>query len=274
MKHLMFFLAVGVASFMHLQAQDKDDRAEMTPQMTEKWSPKPQKVDPGKLPCGGFNPPPSDAIVLFNGTDLSHWQEYTDRRGRISDDTVVFTSNSGDEAKWDIVDGILVVDKKEEDIRTKQLFDDFQLHIEWKIPEDITGEGQLRGNSGIFLQGIYELQILDVYENKTYVNGQAASIYKQTPPMVNAMRPPGEWNVYDIIYQAPTYWKNGAYKTKPTITVLHNGVLVHHNTKIHGTTSYIGLPKVVVHGKGPVGLQAHDDESEPISFRNIWIREL
>ena len=118
------------------------------------------------------------------------------------------------------------------------------------------------------------MQVLDSYKNETYVNGQAGSIYKQTPPRVNAMRPPGEWNTYDIIYTAPTFREDGTYRSRPLVTVLHNGVLIQNNTVILGTTPYIGLPQVILHGKGPLRLQAHGDESEPISYRNIWIREL
>ena len=138
----------------------------------------------------------------------------------------------------------------------------------------ITGESQLRGNSGVFLQGMYEVQILDNYQNETYVNGQAGSIYKQTPPLVNAMNKPGVWNTYDIIYTAPTFKKDGTYRTPPRVTILQNGVLLQNNTLIQGTTPYVGFPDVIEHGAGPIGLQDHGDESAPISFRNIWIREL
>ena len=158
--------------------------------------------------------------------------------------------------------------------QTKQKFDSFQLHIEWCVPENITGESQLRGNSGVFLQGLYEVQILDCYNNPTYVNGQTGSIYKQSIPLANAMRKPGEWNVYDIIYNAPTFKKDGSYRTHPTVTVIHNGVVLQNNTTILGTTEWIGFPQVKAHGAGPIILQSHGDPSEPISFRNIWIREL
>jgi len=241
-------------------AQDEFPQQEpMRPGMSEYWTPQPKIVAPGNTTSNAFISAPSDAIILFDGKDLSQWKS---------------ASRGGGEAKWIVHDGVFTVDKSTGDILTKQEFSDFQLHIEWRVPVDITGENQARGNSGVFLQDKYEIQILDNYENKTYVNGQAASVYKQTPPLVNAMRKPGEWNVYDIIYTAPTFTEDGKYRTYPTVTVIHNGVLVQNNTIILGTTEYIGFPKVIPHGKGPIRLQSHGDPSEPISFRNIWIREL
>ena len=133
---------------------------------------------------------------------------------------------------------------------------------------------QGRGNSGIFLQDMYEIQVLDCYNNETYVNGQTGSVYKQTPPLANAMRKPGEWNVYDIIYSAPIFKEDGTYRVPPRVTVIQNGIVLQNNTTILGTTEYIGFPKVVKHGAGPIRLQSHGDPSEPISFRNIWIREM
>ena len=150
----------------------------------------------------------------------------------------------------------------------------FQLHLEWCVPEGISGESQSRGNSGVFLQDKYEIQILDGYRNETYVNGQVGSVYKQTPPLVNAMRRPGEWNVFDIIYSAPVFKEDGSYRIPPHVTVILNGVVLQNNTTILGTTEYVGFPRVVKHGAGPLRLQSHGDPSEPISFRNIWIREL
>jgi len=241
-------------------AQEEYPKQEpMRPGMSEYWTPQPKIVTPGNATSNAFISPPSDAIVLFDGKDLSQWKS----GGR-----------EGGEAKWIVHDGVFTVDKKTGDILTKQEFGDFQLHIEWQIPINITGESQTRGNSGIYLQNKYEIQILDSYNSKTYVNGQAASVYKQSPPLVNAMRKPGEWNVYDIIYMAPTFTEDGKYRTYPTVTIIHNGVLVQNNTTIIGTTEYIGFPQVTPHGKGPILLQSHGDPSEPISFRNIWIREL
>ncbi|MDR1224276.1 MAG: DUF1080 domain-containing protein, partial [Tannerella sp.] len=169
----------------------------MLHEMTEFWTPQPPVVTPGG------NRPPSDAIVLFDGADLSKWEKAPDRNVLVEGkDLSKFTSTEGVDAQWIVRDGMLTVNKEAGDIQTRQSFGDFQLHIEWKIPEGIEGESQLRGNSGIFLQNMYEIQILDSYENVTYANGQAGSVYKQTAPLVNAMNPPGEWNSYDIIYTA------------------------------------------------------------------------
>lgn len=239
--------------------------ARMRPQMTEYWEPVPAVVNPGPYP--GMTPPPSDAIVLFDGKDLSKW------KGR-----------NGGEAKWKVENGELTVVKGTGDISTKQKFGDYQLHIEWKVPEDIQGASQARGNSGLFLQDLseelgipeywYEVQILDNYNNATYVNGQAGSIYKQNPPLVNAMRKPGEWNVYDVTYTAPRFNEDGSLFAPARVTVFHNGVLVQDNFEIRGHTAYIGLPAYkAAHGKAPITLQDHGDPSKAISFRNIWIRE-
>ena len=237
----------------------------MRPQMTEFWEPVPKVIDPGPYP--GMVTPPADAIVLFDGKDLSKWK-----------------SRDGSEAKWKVEDGVFTVVKGTGDITTKQKFGDYQLHIEWRIPEDIQGQSQARGNSGLFLQDMsddlkipeywYEVQILDNYNNPTYVNGQAGSIYKQNPPLVNAMRKPGEWNVYDVIYTAPRFNENGSLFSPARVTVIHNGILVQDNYEIRGHTAYIGHPEYkAAHGKAPISLQDHGDPSKAISFRNIWIRE-
>lgn len=277
-KFVFILFVLSVCSVFIVQAQDRQEppQVQMSPEMTEQWEPKPNIITPGYIKTNAIMSPPSDAIVLFDGTDLSQWMAAPDTKVLIEGkDMSKFKSSAGEEkANWTIEDSVLTVNKETGDIQTKLTFGDFQLHIEWRIPKGIHGKGQLRGNSGIFLQGLYEVQVLDSYDNETYVNGQAASIYKQTSPLVNAMRQPGEWNTYDIIYTAPTLKKNGTYRTYPFVTVLHNGVLVQNHTRISGTTPYIGLPQVIPHGKGPIRLQAHGDESEPISFRNIWIREL
>ncbi|MCK9640032.1 MAG: DUF1080 domain-containing protein [Prolixibacteraceae bacterium] len=276
MRNLLLVFPVCLSLLVQGQTkQAYPQPAPMIHEMTEFWKPQPRIVQPGEAGAGAILSAPSDAIVLFDGTGLSLWEGAPDKQVLIQGkDMSMFKSSKGGDAKWDIKDGTLVVDKDAGDIQTKSTFGDFQLHIEWRIPEGIHGEGDIRGNSGIFLQGIYELQVLDSYHNETYVNGQASSIYKQTPPLVNAMRKPGKWNVFDIIYTAPTFKDDGTYRTKPLVTILHNGVLVQNNTIILGTTPYIGLPQVIPHGKGPIRLQAHGDKSEPISFRNIWIREL
>jgi hypothetical protein len=278
MKTTLFIVSI-LAGSLFANGQTKKEYPEpapMTHEMTEFWTPQPKVVEPGKTASQEIlSLPPSDAIVLFDGKDLSQWEGAPNKSVLVKGkDMSKFKNSEGGDAKWIVKDGLLIVNKDVGDIQTKQLFDDFQLHIEWRIPEGIHGEEQLRGNSGVFLQGIYELQILDSYDNETYANGQAGSIYKQTAPLVNAMRKPGEWNVYDVIYTAPTFRKDGTYRTRPAVTVLQNGILVQNSTEILGTTPYIGLPQVIQHGKGPIRLQAHGDESEPISFRNIWIREL
>jgi hypothetical protein len=209
----------------------------MKAEMTEFWEPVPKVVTPGKITTDGMITAPSDAVVLFDGKDLSKWK-----------------GKDGD-AKWKVENGVFTVAKGTGDIETKQTFEDFQLHIEWRVPEDIQGQSQARGNSGIFMQGIYELQVLDNYNNRTYSNGQAGSIYKQTRPLVNAMRKPGEWQVYDVIYTAPRFKADGSLFSPARITVLHNGVLVQNNFEIRGTTPYIGLPEYKAHGKGPIRLQ-------------------
>ncbi len=225
--------------------------------MSEFWLPQPPVVAPGVGKCDDPIPAPSDADVLFDGKDLSKWKG-------VKTDT----------AQWIVSDGVFTVNKGTGSIETRNNYSDFQLHLEWKVPVSITGSSQLRGNSGVILQGVYEVQVLDNYQNKTYANGQAGSVYKQTAPLVNAMKKPGEWNVYDIIYTAPTFKKDSTYRTYPYVTVIHNGIVVQNNTRINGTTPYIGFPKVKAHGEGPIILQDHGDPSEAISFRNIWIREL
>lgn len=238
-----------------LQAQKEYPKpGQMKPDMSEFWTPQPPVVTPGDIRTFSA---PSDAIVLFDGKDLSAWE-----------------NTKGEPADWTVKGGVFTVKKSAGDIQTKQKFENFQLHIEWQIPENITGSSQARGNSGIFLQGMYEIQVLDNYQNETYANGQAGSVYKQATPLANAMRKPGEWNVYDIIYSAPVFKEDGTYRIPPRVTLIQNGIVLQNNTTILGTTEYIGFPKVVKHGAGPIILQSHGDPSEPISFRNIWIREL
>jgi hypothetical protein len=230
------------------------------PEDTEVWEPVPKVVTPGANNVA----PPSDAIVLFDGKSLDQWVAVKDKSP----------------AGWTVADGVLTVNKAAGNIETKRSFKNYQLHIEWRIPEGITGTGQARGNSGLFLastsqgDGGYELQILDSFENKTYVNGQAASIYKQGIPLVNASRKPGEWQTYDVVWTAPTFNADGSVKTPARVTVLHNGVLVQNNFELKGETLYIGKPEYKKYDGAPIKLQAHGDPSPPISFRNIWVREL
>jgi hypothetical protein len=220
----------------------------------------PAVVTPGRTDLD----PPSDAIVLFDGKTENEWVSVSDHSP----------------AKWDVHDGVLTVDKKTGNIETKRKFTNYQLHLEWKVPQGITGSGQARGNSGVFLASTgpgddgYEIQIMDSYDNATYVNGQAAAIYKQYPPLVNAMRKPGEWNVYDVVWTAPTFKADGSLATPAYVTAFHNGVLVQNHVALTGPTLYIGKPAYKAHGASPIKLQAHGDPSAPISFRNIWARVL
>ncbi len=246
-----------IVSLLVFSAATAGAQNNMTHEMTEWYTPEPPVVTPGTEIKGGGFTAPSDAIVLFDGKDLSKWE-----------------SPNGGPAEWKVKDGVITVDKSKGDIQTKDKFNDFQLHIEWRVPKDIEGSDQLRGNSGVYLQGMYEIQVLDNYNNKTYVNGMSGSIYKQSAPLANAMRKPGEWNVYDIIYTAPVFKEDGTYRSRPRVTVIQNGVILQNNTEILGTTEFIGLPRTVKHGAGPILLQSHGDKSQPISFRNIWIRNL
>lgn len=244
MKKIALTLTLSCFFAAGLMAQITDPKA------TEVWDPVPRKITPGKNGAA-----PSDAIVLFDGSNLDAWES---QRG-------------GNPAPWKVENGYMEVVPRSGGIQTKQKFEDYQLHIEWSAPTVIVGEGQGRGNSGVFMQGIYEVQILDSYESKTYSNGQAASIYKQSMPLVNATVAPGEWNVYDIIYKAPRFNADGIKVADGTITVIHNGVVVQNHYIIKGTTPYIGLPTNEAHGPGPISLQDHGN---PMKFRNIWIREL
>ncbi|WP_158994866.1 DUF1080 domain-containing protein [Mucilaginibacter sp. L196] len=256
MKYKILLTAVLAASAMMANAQQT-----AKPEDTEVWSPEPAVVTPGKT-CADA---PSDAIILFNGTNLSQW---------------VSAQNRTQAADWNVHDGIVTVNKNSGNIETKKLFTNYQLHIEWRIPADITGTGQARGNSGVFLASLgkgdagYELQVLDSYKNKTYVNGMAGSIYKQFIPLANPARPPGEWQTYDVIWTAPTFNSDGSLNTPARATVIYNGVVVENNVSLLGPTLYIGKPEYKAHGPAPIKLQAHGDKSEPLSFRNIWVREL
>lgn len=227
-----------------------------------------EPVPPMVVPAEKLTEAPSDAIILFDGENVEAWR----------------SEDPSQAAGWTVTDGILTVNKQSGGIITKELFTDYQLHIEWKIPETIEGEGQNRGNSGVFLaylgikdkffeQG-YELQILDGVNNETYVNGQVGSLYKQGIPLANASKKPGEWQQYDISWKAPRFNEDGSLKSPAYVTVLHNGVIIQNNTAVKGKTLFIGQPFYEKHGAAPIKLQAHLDPSEPISFRNIWLRRL
>ncbi|MGC2297788.1 MAG: DUF1080 domain-containing protein [Acidobacteriaceae bacterium] len=230
------------------------------PEDTEVWKPVPPIVTPGATDSA----PPSDAIVLFDGKNEDEWVSAQDHTP----------------AKWIVTDGVLLVAKGTGNIETKRSFKNYQLHIEWKIPENITGSGQARGNSGVFLASLgpgdagYELQVLDSYNNTTYVNGQAGSIYKESAPLVNPNRKPGEWQSYDVVWTAPTFNADGSLNTPAFATAFFNGVLVQNHFQLKGQTLYIGQPFYKAYDRAPIKLQAHGDKSEPISFRNIWVREL
>ena len=259
MKATPVALALGVlcAATSIAAAQGTQPR----PEDTEIYKPVPPVVTPGKT----LGAAPSDAIVLFDGKNEDEWVSVQDQSP----------------AKWVVGHGVLTVNKKAGNIETKRKFKNYQLHLEWRVPEGITGTGQARGNSGVFLASIgpgdagYEIQIMDSYNNSTYVNGQAAAIYKQYPPLVNAMRKPGQWNVYDVVWTAPTFAADGSLSTPAYVTAFHNGVLVQNHVALLGPTLYIGKPAyTTAHGAEPIKLQAHGDPSAPISFRNIWVRNL
>jgi hypothetical protein len=261
-KLLIISLMLFTYAYISVQAQQTTKPAtpppanpnKMTPGMTEIWDPEVKIIQPGAKDSDAA----SDAIILFNGTDINaEWED-----------------SKGNPSKWIIKDRELICVKGSGMIRTKRKFSNFQLHIEWKTPSEVTGESQGRGNSGVFLQELYEVQVLDSYNNRTYRHGQAGSIYKQFAPLVNVSRKPGEWQSYDIIYTAPTFNNDTTtYFTPPRITVLHNGVLILNNVCLRGPTEYVGIPEYSIkkHGPGSIVLQDHGN---PVAYRNIWIREL
>lgn len=236
---LAFFFLGAIAQEM---TEPKD------PKETEQWTPVPAVVSVTNIP--------SDAIVLFDGKNLNEWVSSKDKSI----------------AKWTLnKDGSMTVKAGTGDIQTKQKFGSIQLHLEWRSPSKVSGDGQGRGNSGLFFQNRYEVQILDNYNNKTYPNGQAGSIYKQYIPLVNACKKPGEWQTYDVIFHAPKFDKFGQIKKHSRFTVLHNGVLIQDHVKILGTSEYIGWPKNKPHGDDVIKLQDHGNH---VSYRNIWVRKL
>ncbi|MBI3819559.1 MAG: DUF1080 domain-containing protein [Planctomycetes bacterium] len=235
-------------------AQDHKVGYDDTPMLPDgKWRvhdskrPRPPVITPGDASAA-----PSDAIVLFDGKELSKW------------------SAANGDAKWAVENGVMTVNGTG-DIHTKDAFGDCQLHVEWASPSKPEGDSQGRGNSGVYLMGRYEIQVLDSYQNETYADGQAAAMYGQLPPLVNACRKPGEWQVYDIIFNAPRF--DGEKVTAPgRATVLHNGVVVHHADEFIGATAHRAVGKYVPHAaKEPLLLQDHGN---PVRYRNIWIRNL
>ena len=261
---LSLLFAVVLAGGVRLgadQASAQGATQKPRPQDTEVWEPVPPVVTPGPTHAS----PPSDAIVLFDGRNLDEWVNQRDKSP----------------AGWTVADGVMTVNKQAGNIETKRTFRNYQLHIEWRIPEHITGEGQARGNSGVFLASTgagdagYEIQVLDSYNNATYVNGQAGSIYKQYIPLANAMRRPGEWQVYDIVWTAPVWNADGTLQSPAYVTAFHNGVIIQNHVALKGETVYIGQPNYDRrYDRAPIKLQSHGDPSPVISFRNIWVREI
>jgi hypothetical protein len=246
MCHRPFFTLVVAALLVgHVLAAEELP----PPEATEYWSPEPPVV------ATSPDRPPSDAIILFDGRTFDSFE-------------TVDPHSPG----WKLADGAMEIVPKTGGLRTKASFGDVQLHIEFRTPREIKGTSQARGNSGVFFMGLYELQVLDSYQNKTYVNGQAGSIYKQYPPLVNASRPPGEWQTYDAIFIAPRFSADGKLVSPARVTVFHNGVLVQHDVALRGGTVYRGSPTYTAHpDKLPLQLQNHGN---PVAYRNIWVREL
>lgn len=220
------------------------------PEDTEVWEPVPPVVVPGENGA-----PPSDAVVLFDGRDLAQW-----------------TAEDGGDARWRVAGGAVTVVPGAGDIRTHRGLGDVQLHIEWRTPAEVSGEGQGRGNSGIFFMERYELQVLDSYENRTYANGQAGAVYKQHIPLVNASRRPGEWQSYDVVFMAPRFGTDGGLVRPASMSVFHNGVLIQNHVELRGPTAYVGTPPYEAHAdRLPLMLQDHGNA---VSYRNIWVREI
>jgi hypothetical protein len=257
-----FLPAITLCSFFAIGIACNPANAQPPSQPDPAWRvhdanrPRPVMVDPG-VPSTYDHPgkPPSDAVVLFDGTDLSRW-----------------ASMDGGPAQWVVKDGAMECAKGSGYLRTLQNFGDCQLHIEWAAPTPPQGQSQGRGNSGVFLMGLYEVQVLDSYENKTYADGQAGAAYGQYPPLVNASRPPGQWQIYDVIFTAPEFSSSGEVVSPARFTVLHNGVLVQNNVALTGPTGWMKREPYKAHpDKLPLSLQDHGN---PVRCRNIWVRGL
>ncbi|GAA4303898.1 DUF1080 domain-containing protein [Compostibacter hankyongensis] len=230
----------------------------MKPEETEYYTPVPPTVTPGNA----SGEAPSDAIVLFDGKSLQNW---------------VSAQDTTKAAQWTVENGALTVKPGAGNIQTRQRFGDYQLHLEWRTPSEPDHKGQDRGNSGLFLASVgpgddgYELQVLDSYHAPTYVDGQAGSLYKQFPPLVNACRPPGQWQTYDVIWTAPRFNADGSVASPATVTAFQNGVLIQNHSVLKGRTVFIGHPYYTDYGPAPIKLQDHH---HLVSYRNIWIRPL
>ncbi len=259
---LVFFASVS------LWAQEITD-----PKATEVWEPEPRKVTSGIGQAA-----PSDAIVLFDGHDLSAWQkpQFIHEKGTVKEMREMVgqldPNYDNPPADWTVEDGQITVKTGTGAIETKQRFGSFQLHIEFLNPVDPGKEAQAYSNSGIFMMSLYEIQVLNSYANRTYSNGQSGAIYKQHAPLVNASRRPGEWQYYDIVFTAPVFKADGSLESPASVTAFHNGVLIQNNVELEGPTAYIGKSRYFKHpAKMPLRLQDHGDL---VRFRNIWIREL
>jgi len=250
------FLGIGILSSFMVNAQLYNPKdAEMRPEQTEIWEPEVKVVESGKTNMDA----PADAIVLFDGTAESLKQNWV--------------NDTKEAPGWEVADNCVTVAMGAGNIRTKMFLEDFQLHIEWRTPAEVNPEhkSQGRGNSGILLQGKYELQVLDSYNNRSYRNGQAGSLYKQYAPLVNVCKKPGEWQTYDVIFTAPRFKPDSTIFSPARVTVIQNGVLVQNNVQLFGSTEYIGLPFYHFHGPEVLLLQNHGNK---VSYRNIWVRKL
>jgi hypothetical protein len=253
MKTVLGFFCVVTVALLVCFASSAQAQTQWKPH--DRNRPAPTVVDPGTASTDQTaGRPPSDAVVLFDGKDLSKWAH-----------------KDGSAAKWKLGSGYFETTPKTGYIYTRQAFGDCQLHVEFAEPSPPKGEDQDRGNSGVFLMGLYEIQVLDSYQNKTYADGSAAAVYGQYPPLVNASRPPGEWQSYDIVFHGPRFGSDGKVTRKARVTVLHNGVLVQDNVEIQGSTATDEPEYEKQPDKLPLALQDHN---HPVRYRNIWVREL
>jgi hypothetical protein len=262
MRFKSVIIIVAVATVLSAQEQKAPTGYTDTPTIPgSKWRvhddarPRPPVITPGTCSTEDMpGKPPSDAVVLFDGTSLAAWR-----------------TENGEPVKWKVENGYMEVAPGAGDIWTRQNFGDSQLHVEFRTPSPPKGDSQGRGNSGVLLYGIYEIQVLDSFNNLTYADGQASAVYGQSPPLVNASRPPGEWQVYDIVYTSPRF-KDGKVDVPGYVTIFHNGVITQNHTQLLGATGHRTLPRLVVHdATGPIRLQDHHN---PTRYRNIWIRPL